>query len=207
MVAMYKLSQLAGHLPFVCALTLALVGHAAIAAEPTARRPNILFILADDQRWDTIGELGNREIRTPNLDRLVERGFHFNNAYCMGGMTPAVCLPSRTMIITGRSLWHIPENPRAKIAPPGVPLLPTLVAEAGYATFHCGKIGNSCTFGNAAFGTNLETNGRTAESATEHADKVLEFLGAGRQAAVFCLPGAAGAARPAVGAGRVHEAL
>ena len=38
-------------------------------ADPLPRRPNILFILADDQRWDTIGALGNPQIQTPNLDR------------------------------------------------------------------------------------------------------------------------------------------
>jgi arylsulfatase A-like enzyme len=139
-------------------------------------RPNILFIFTDDQRWDTIHALGNPQIQTPNLDRLVERGFRFNNAYCMGSMVGAVCLPSRTMLITGRSLWRIPENPRAPTAPPGVPLLPTLLNEAGYATFHCGKAGNSCTFGNAAFAINISTQGRTAGSATEHANKAIEFL-------------------------------
>jgi arylsulfatase A-like enzyme len=150
---------------------------ASIAAEHTPpQRPNVLLILSDDQRWDTIAALGNREIRTPQLDRLVRRGFHFTNAYCMGSMVPAVCLPSRTMLITGRSLWRIPDQPRAKVAPQGVPLLPALLNDAGYETFHCGKASNACTFGNAAFGTNIETKGRTANSATEHADAVLKFL-------------------------------
>jgi arylsulfatase A-like enzyme len=142
-----------------------------------------VLILADDQRADTIGALGNAEIQTPHLDRLAQRGFHFSNAYCMGSMIGAVCLPSRTMLITGRSLWRIPEQPRAKQAPAGVPLLPSLVAEAGYATFHCGKVGNSCTFGNAAFGTNVELAGRTENTATETADQAIKFLTAfeGRQ--------------------------
>jgi len=145
------------------------------AAEPQSR-PNILLILADDQRWDTIRALGNDEIQTPHLDGLVERGFRFNNAYCMGSMVGAVCLPSRTMLITGQSLWRIPDTPRAKVAPPGVPLLPVQLRAAGYATFHCGKRGNSCTFGNAAFETNIETDGRTAASATEMADAAIAFV-------------------------------
>ncbi len=152
------------------------LGSALVAAEPRPQRPNILFVFTDDQRWDTVGALGNPEIRTPNVDGLVERGFHFNNAYCMGSMVGAVCLPSRTMLITGRSLWRIPENPRAKIAPAGVPLLPALLNDAGYATFHCGKAGNSCTFGNAAFQTDISTQGRTPTSASEGADEVLKFL-------------------------------
>jgi arylsulfatase A-like enzyme len=161
----------------VAILTVALVAsHAAwcLAREP--RRPNILFVFSDDQRWDTIAALGNAEINTPNLDRLVERGFHFTNAYCMGSMIGAVCLPSRTMLITGRSLWHIPEDPRSTERPSGIPLLPLALRDAGYLTFHCGKIGNSCRFGNAAFDVNIEMKGRTAESAGQTADHAIEFL-------------------------------
>jgi arylsulfatase A-like enzyme len=156
-------------------LVMAWLAGIAAAAEPVAR-PHILFVLADDQRWDTIAALGNPQIKTPNLDRLVERGFHFTNAYCMGSMTPAVCLPSRTMLLTGRSLWRIPDNPRAKTPPPGVALLPSLVGAAGYRTFHCGKAGNSCTFAHAAFDTNIESVERTAASATENADHAIEFV-------------------------------
>lgn len=147
-----------------------------LAASRLPAKPNLLFIFSDDQRWDTIRALGNREIHTPNLDRLVKSGFRFNNAYCMGSMVGAVCLPSRTMLVTGRSLWRIPANPRAATPPPGVPLLPTVLNEAGYVTFHCGKAGNSCTFGNAAFTINRPTQGRTALSATEHADEAIQFL-------------------------------
>ncbi len=135
-----------------------------------------MFFFTDDQRWDTIAALGNPEIHTPNLDRLVAEGFHFNNTYCMGSMVGAVCLPSRTMLATGRSLWRIPENARAKTPPPGVPLLPVLLDEAGYVTFHSGKAGNACTFSNALFHTNIETRRRSAESATEHAENAITFL-------------------------------
>jgi arylsulfatase A-like enzyme len=139
-------------------------------------RPNILFVLADDMRWDTIGELGNPEIKTPHLDRLVERGLQFTNAYCMGAMISAVCTPSRTMLLTGRSLWRIPENPGSLKAPPGVPFLPGVLREAGYATFHCGKMGNSCQAAHAAFEVNDEMTGRTADSATENAEHAIAFL-------------------------------
>ena len=148
-----------------------------IAASYVPTKPNLLFIFSDDQRWDTVRALGNREIHTPNLDRLVKTGFHFNNAYCMGSMVGAVCLPSRTMLVTGRSLWNLPDVPRGQTkAPPGVPLLPTVLNEAGYVTFHCGKAGNACTYGNAAFTINHPTQGRTARSATEHADEAIQFL-------------------------------
>ncbi|MGE5192778.1 MAG: sulfatase-like hydrolase/transferase [Deltaproteobacteria bacterium] len=142
----------------------------------SAKRPNLLLILTDDQRWDTIRALGNPEIHTPNLDRLVECGFRFNNAYCMGAMVPAVCLPSRTMLITGRSLWRIPVDPRAAKAPAGVPLLPNQFNAAGYRTFHCGKSENTCTFGNAAFQTNITVNRRVPGTSRECADHLIKFL-------------------------------
>lgn len=156
------------------AMLLALTG-SIIAAEP-AKRPNILLIVSDDQRWDTIGALGNPEIKTPHLDTLVKRGFVFRNPYCMGSMVGAVCAPSRTMLITGQSLWKIPKPGELK-TPAGTPVLSKLLREAGYSTIHVGKQGNSCRFGNGEFETNIETKGRTAKSATEHADAVIEFLG------------------------------
>lgn len=165
---------------FFCLLLglLAAAPRVAFAADAASmpKRPNILLIFTDDQRWDTVAALGNPEIITPTFDALVDRGTHFTNAYCMGSMVGAVCLPSRTMLITGRSLWRIPKNPRVKQTPPGMPLLPVALREAGYATFHCGKRGNACTFGNAAFDVNVETDGRTAQSASENADKALSFL-------------------------------
>ena len=94
----------------------------------------------------------------------------------MGSMIGAVCLPSRTMLITGRSLWRIPKYPHPKVTPPGVHVLPTVLGQAGYVTFHSGKASNVCRFGNAAFATNIETDGRTANSATEHADNAIAFL-------------------------------
>ncbi|HEY2894017.1 MAG TPA: sulfatase-like hydrolase/transferase [Pirellulales bacterium] len=154
---------------FVCAIPAVARG-----AEP-ASKPHILFILADDQRWDTIAALGNGQIKTPNLDALVARGFHFTNAYCMGSMIPAVCQPSRTMLLTGRSLWRIPD-PRAKAVPPGVALLPRVMAGAGYKTFHCGKPGNSYPAAHAAFDKNVELAGRTATTATEMADQAIRFI-------------------------------
>jgi arylsulfatase A-like enzyme len=74
------------------------------------RRPNVLFILADDMKADCVGALGNPHIKTPNLDRLVQRGFVFSRTYCFGSMVGAVCLPSRSMLLTGRSLFHLPAE-------------------------------------------------------------------------------------------------
>jgi arylsulfatase A-like enzyme len=144
-------------------------------AHAADERPNILFILTDDQRWDTIHALGNNEIQTPNLDRLVESGFHFNNTYCMGSMTPAVCLPSRTMLLTGRSVWHLPQVTGVH-APPDLVLLPRILHNAGYVTYHCGKWNNACRYGNAAFDFNVETSKIGPGDMRRHADQIIDFL-------------------------------
>lgn len=146
-----------------------------VVAKEGASRPNILFVLSDDQRWDTIHALGNNEIQTPNLDQLVESGFHFNNVYCMGSMTPAVCVPSRTMLMTGRSVWRLPRVTGLK-APPDLVLLPRVLRDAGYVTYHCGKSNNSCRYGNAEFDTNVETEKSGADDMRLHGDQVVQFL-------------------------------
>lgn len=74
-------------------------------------KPNVLFLLADDERFDTIHALGNDEIKTPNLDRLVAEGTAFTPARTFrGGTSGAVCMPSRAMINSGKtlipSLWR-----------------------------------------------------------------------------------------------------
>ena len=74
------------------------------AAEP---KPNILHIHADDHRADGLGALGSAMLKTPHLDTLVERGSTFTRCYTQGCMTGAVCTPSRTMMLTGRSWQRI----------------------------------------------------------------------------------------------------
>lgn len=76
------------------------------AAGRAAEKPNILFIFADDQCHATINALGNHEIETPNLDRLVRQSVTFTRAYNQGSWSGAVCVASRTMLNTGRFLWH-----------------------------------------------------------------------------------------------------
>lgn len=74
------------------------------------KKPNVVFILTDDQRFDTIHALGNNEISTPNLDRLVSRGAAFTHAYIPGGTASAVCMPSRAMINSSRTLFNLVQN-------------------------------------------------------------------------------------------------
>lgn len=119
---------------------LAALGVAASAARaPQApadapRRPNILFLFADDMRADTVGAHGNPHIRTPTLDALARRGFSFRSAYVLGGDSGAVCVASRAMLMSGRTLFRVDTK-----ALSNAPLLPELLGQAGYVTFATGK--------------------------------------------------------------------
>ena len=75
-----------------------------------ATKPNVLFIFADDQCYKTINSLNNKEIKTPNLDKLVSQGTTFTHAYNMGGYHGAVCVASRTMLVTGKYIWHAKKS-------------------------------------------------------------------------------------------------
>lgn len=112
-------------------LLLALVALAATAH--AAKSPNIVFIFADDQRADTIAALGNAHIKTPNLDRLVQRGLSFTRAYMQGGNNGATCVPSRAMLMSGQPYFHVDEKLMRDET------WPHAFGEAGYTTFVAGK--------------------------------------------------------------------
>ncbi len=102
-----------------------------------ARRPNIVFFFTDDQRFDTIHALGNERISTPNIDRLVANGVAFTHAHIPCGTSGAVCMPSRAMLNSGRSLFHI-EGAGQSI-PDAHTTLGEALRGAGYRTFGTGK--------------------------------------------------------------------
>lgn len=106
---------------------------AAPASARASGRPNVLLLVSDDQRFDTIAALGNRHIRTPNLDRLARDGTAFLRAYIMGGTQGAVCVPSRAMLLTGRTLFRVKDNLENQTT------WPEQFAHAGYSTFLTGK--------------------------------------------------------------------
>ena len=101
------------------------------------QKPNILFLFTDDQRFDTIRALGNQDVITPNLDRLVEEGTAFTEASIMGGTSGAVCMPSRAMLMTGRTLFHL-EGEGQSIPDEHV-MMPEALRDQGYTTFGTGK--------------------------------------------------------------------
>jgi arylsulfatase A-like enzyme len=103
------------------------------AQQPT----NVLILLSDDQSHNTIRALGNKEIYTPNLDRLVSEGFTFTQVHVMGGHQGAICIPSRAMLLTGRYVNRLPGD--GSIISDTLVAVPEVLQTKGYNTFHTGK--------------------------------------------------------------------
>ena len=102
-------------------------------------RPNIIFILTDDQRWDALGYAGNNIIQTPEMDKLAKTGVYFKNAL----VTTPICAGSRASILTGLqerthgydfTAGFVREEYMSKS-------YPKLLKEAGYYTGFFGKFG------------------------------------------------------------------
>ena len=109
------------------------------------KKPNVLFLFADDQRADAMGCAGNSYIRTPNIDKLSETGVRFTNAYVMGGHHGAICAPSRAMLMSGKSLFHVYDKLE------GVETMPAYFGKHGYETFGTGKWHNEKSAFEASF--------------------------------------------------------
>jgi arylsulfatase A-like enzyme len=105
------------------------------AQVPTAisERPNFLFLIADDLTYRSIHSLNNKEVDTPNLDRLVREGTCFTHCFHQGSWSAAVCVPSRVMLNSGLSAFH------AQKLLDSVPLWGQTLGNAGYETYIAGK--------------------------------------------------------------------
>ncbi|MDR3261298.1 MAG: sulfatase-like hydrolase/transferase, partial [Tannerella sp.] len=101
------------------------------------KRTNILFLLTDDQSYHTVHALGNPEVVTPNMDRLVKSGTAFTQNHVMGGMQGAISMPSRAMLMTGLYSQHLTHDGR--VIPEKDKTFPELFRENGYVTFATGK--------------------------------------------------------------------
>lgn len=103
------------------------------------RRPNILFLLADDQRWDSLGCMGNRIVQTPNIDRLSRGGVTFGKQF----VTTAICVTSRASIFTGQyARCHgVADFSRQFSAEQLNRIYPVVLRQAGYRTGFIGKWG------------------------------------------------------------------
>jgi len=116
-------------------------------------KPNFLFLFTDDQTYESIHALNNTELETPNMDKLVEEGVTFTHCFNQGSWSGAVCVASRTMLITGQTVFRAPQNSvyLSKWALQGVktekvtevPLWTEIFANNGYQTFCTGKWHNT----------------------------------------------------------------
>ena len=99
-------------------------------------RPNILWYCTDQQRFDTIGALGNSHVQTPAIDRLVGAGTSFTHTYCQS----PICTPSRSSVMTGLYPSRLGSTRNGNDTFPAMapPLISKLIADSGY---HCGMIG------------------------------------------------------------------
>jgi arylsulfatase A-like enzyme len=118
-----------------CLFAAAAVVGIAISLSAAEQRPNVVFILTDDQRWDTISLNERSQIKTPNIDRLGNEGAYFRNAFC----TTSLCSPSRASILSGlyghshgvlNNFTEYPNN---------LPSFPRALQSAGYTTGYIGK--------------------------------------------------------------------
>ncbi len=98
-------------------------------------QPNVLFIIADDHRWDAIGGMGDPTVKTPTMDSLMERGTTFRQTHIMGSLVGAVCVPSRAAVLTSANLFRSGGN---KLNP-DLAVWPQTMRESGYNTFFAGK--------------------------------------------------------------------
>jgi arylsulfatase A-like enzyme len=112
-------------------------------------RHNIVLFFTDDQRFDTIHALGNAEVETPNIDALVARGTTFTHAHIPCGTSGAVCMPSRAMLHSGRTLFHI--EGAGQTIPSRHTTLGECLGNDGYATFGTGKWHNGKEAFNRSF--------------------------------------------------------
>src|SRR6266446_1960998 len=101
----------------------------------TGWRPNVLFILCDDIRWDALGYTGHPYLKTPHIDRLAHEGVQFKNTFC----TTSLCSPSRASILSGLyAHTHGVVNNFTEY-PNDLPSFPRQLQAAGYMTGYIGK--------------------------------------------------------------------
>jgi len=127
-------------------------------------RPNILWYCTDQQRFDTIGALGNEFVHTPTLDKLVGQGVAFTRTYCQS----PICTPSRSSFMTGLYPARLRNTRNGNATfPDQPPLISKLIAEAGY---DCGMIGKF----------HLQSSGRRTEPRLDDGFRYWKFSHAPR---------------------------
>jgi arylsulfatase A-like enzyme len=111
----------------------------------SAERPNVVFIIADDHRGEAIRAFGDETVQTPVLDSLVASGTSCRNTHIFGGLTGAVCAPSRACVHTGIPIFRatigkdMMNREHSNVIRPNVRLMPQTMQGAGYLTHAIGK--------------------------------------------------------------------
>jgi len=143
------------------------------------RKPNVLFVMTDQQRWDTIAALGNGIIRTPNMDRLVRRGVACTNAYT----TCPVCLPARYTIRTGREpartgVFNNPDSVHqsATMEARCGTFLARQMGQLGYRTFGIGKFHTRPWDQDVGFETQLHSEELYEDARQRQGDAFARFI-------------------------------
>jgi arylsulfatase A-like enzyme len=160
-----------------------------------AKRPNILFIIVDDQSpFDLKTYNPESPQDAPNIARLAEGGMVLDGAYHMGSWSGAVCTPSRHMVMSGRTVWHLPKRTKRKKGKPAEPTpqpapigaeelaeqsMAAVFNRAGYDTMRTCKRGNSFEAANAKFTIRHDKTCRLApdeQGSPWHGDQVMNYL-------------------------------
>ncbi len=100
-----------------------------------AQPRNVVFVLADDHRYDAMSFMGHPIVETPNMDRVARNGVHMKNAF----VTTALCSPSRATLLTGRYAHQHRVVDNNNPVPPGTTFFPQYLQRAGYQTAFIGK--------------------------------------------------------------------
>lgn len=170
-------------------------GTAAAAWPQTRQKPNILFLLADDQRWDSLGCTGNSVIKTPHIDQLAANGVLFRNNFC----ATAICMTSRASILTGQfeRVHGISDFAGSLAGDALARTYPLVLRQAGYRTGFIGKYGVGNTLPKESFdffegftgqGKYVQQRGGETVHLTDlQGDQALTFLKGNDGKQPFCL--------------------
>ena len=162
-----------------------------LSAAGATKKPNFLFIIVDDQSPLDLKIYNPRSILdTPTVDRLAKEGMVLDGAHHMGAWVGGVCTPSRHMVMSGRTVWHVPDKPgrvmnphvtNPKKVPPDLAqyTLPAVFNRAGYDTVRTCKNGNSYEAANKLFTVRHDATrrGGTDEKGSHwHGEQVMNYL-------------------------------